>query len=585
LKMILAGPFAAPAAAQRFRIEAEAAAGLDHPHIVPIYEIGTCEGKTYFTMKLVEGETLAARLRALTVEQRTGETLRSLIRILLQVVQAVDFAHQRGVIHRDLKPANILLEGDSQTPYVADFGLAKRTPIGLGETATAEDLTATGAILGTPNYMAPEQASGTGTTTTQTDVYALGAILYEILTGRPPLVGGSPVATLLKVQQEDPLPPSQVRPGVDTGLAAVALRCLHKEPGERYPNATALAADLRAWLAGEPLSVRPPRLVQIVRHWLNHHLRDAFWIGIVGVLGGGLGVSLSTFAWIGGLFRSAQTVLDRFPSVEAPTWLRLLAMPAELDAASAVWPQMLGAIVLSCLGLFLGWFVDLTHVQRALRHGLGLGLITGLVVALAVVPVFVLYGVVGIDLKLEFELVEGYFERFGNDAENKQVPLKRLDLFTVHPELREFQGKEAANQYFALRNVVKVVRIFEGAWAALLLAIVVFPFLCVGQCLLAGLVFRRCDGKLRRALLYAIVVLPCAHLLIYGAYFVMSGIYGGGGKWPGRWATASLSARVRTPMPLQCWSGRSHDPDHPSAGCAHADARSACPLDQCRSVH
>jgi serine/threonine-protein kinase len=251
LKMILAGQLASAADVQRFRTEAEAAAQLDHPHIVPIYEVGEHNAQPYFSMKLIEGASLRDHLPRLAHDDRAAA------RLLTAVARAVHDAHQRGIIHRDLKPANILVDGSGE-PHVTDFGLARRLEGGSG-------LTQTGAIVGTPGYMAPEQAAGQKGLTTAVDVYSLGAILYELLTGRPPFQAETPLQALLQVLDHDPSPPRAVNPRVDRDLELVCLKCLARDPQQRYGSAEALAAELEHWLAGEPLSVRPPSLPALLR--------------------------------------------------------------------------------------------------------------------------------------------------------------------------------------------------------------------------------------------------------------------------------------------------------------------------------
>lgn len=254
LKMILAGPVSSPEFSQRFRTEARAAAALDHPHIVPIYEVGEIDGQQFYAMRLVEGGNLAEYLQreGPPDSQQAATWLKSL-------AEAVHYAHQHGVLHRDLKPANILLDADLQ-PYIADFGLAKL----MDEDSS---LTLSQVTLGTPNYMSPEQAAGKlRQLTSASDIYSLGAMFWELLTGRKLFEGGSPLATIQSVLEEDPAPPSSVLRLVPADLDTICLKCLQKEPGRRYRSARELAEDLGRWLRGEPILAR--RVGFAERTWL-----------------------------------------------------------------------------------------------------------------------------------------------------------------------------------------------------------------------------------------------------------------------------------------------------------------------------
>jgi serine/threonine-protein kinase len=253
LKMILRGELATPEDLARFQTEAQAAAHLEHPNIVPVYEAGQRDGQAYFSMRYVEGQTLAEILARGPLRPRDAA------RYLAAISRAVHYAHEHGILHRDLKPSNILIDKDDR-PHVTDFGLAKRVS---GEASQA-GRTATGAIVGTPAYMAPEQVSNRrGTPSPASDVYSIGVILYEMLTGRPPFQAPTPVDTLLLVLDQDPVRPRLLNPGVDADLEMICLKCMQKEPDLRYPNARALAADLEAYLSGEALSVRSGRLISV----------------------------------------------------------------------------------------------------------------------------------------------------------------------------------------------------------------------------------------------------------------------------------------------------------------------------------
>ncbi len=255
LKMILFGTSAPEREVQRFRAEAESAANLDHPHIVPIYEVGEHDGQQYFSMKFIEGGSLAKLPRSDARTEVIG---------LVDVARAVHHAHHHGVLHRDLKPSNVLVD-PSGTRYVADFGLAKRL------TDLDRSLTEAGQVLGTPRYMAPEQAAGRKDLTVAADVYSLGVILYERLVGRTPFAGDNALTLLRQVRDAEPCRPSTIVPGLDRDVETVVLKCLDKDPTHRYPSAAALADDLDRWLAGRPITARPVGLAERTWRWCKRN--------------------------------------------------------------------------------------------------------------------------------------------------------------------------------------------------------------------------------------------------------------------------------------------------------------------------
>jgi serine/threonine-protein kinase len=274
LKMILAGPHPGPDRLARFRRETEVAARLEHPNIVPIYEAGEHDGQPYFTMEYLPGGSLAQKSATPPPPARAASLVETLAR-------AVHFAHERGFVHRDLKPSNVLLSADG-TPKITDFGLAKQ----LAEFAEdlPESATQSGAILGTPGYMAPEQASGgVQDVGPAADVWALGAILYELLTGRPPFRAATLLATLEQTRARDPVTPSRLHAGLPRDLETICLKCLHKEPARRYASAAELAEDLGRFRRGEPIRARPLARRERLLKWVRRRPALATLLAVSGL--------------------------------------------------------------------------------------------------------------------------------------------------------------------------------------------------------------------------------------------------------------------------------------------------------------
>lgn len=251
LKLILLDHLASDTDRARFYAEARAAAKLEHPHIVPVYDLGDVQGRPYISMKLIEGSTLSSQL------QNGHMDGKSAAKLLIPLCQAVQYAHENSVLHRDVKPSNIMINHEGQA-FLTDFGLAKD----LRETPT---LTRTGAVVGTPAYMPPEQASGQKPTLDPTsDVYSLGAVLYHMITGQPPFVGRTGLETVLMVMEQDPPSPRSLTRGLDRDLEMIILRCLQKPPDLRYASASALEQDLNAYLNNEEIAARSGRFSQII---------------------------------------------------------------------------------------------------------------------------------------------------------------------------------------------------------------------------------------------------------------------------------------------------------------------------------
>ena len=243
LKIIGLGQWATKAHLKRFRLEAEAAARLEHPGIVPIHEVGERDGSCYFSMKFVEGGQLDEVVR------REPMPIRRAVELIAKVARTVHYAHEHGILHRDIKPGNILLDAKGE-PHLTDFGLARLVESESSVTHTLD-------VLGTPSYMAPEQAVGNNAAVSSaTDVYGIGAVLYQLLTGHPPFAGGTTYETIRLLLDTEPRQPRLLNPKIDRDLSTICLKCLEKDPKRRYSSALALAEDLERWLKHEPILAR-----------------------------------------------------------------------------------------------------------------------------------------------------------------------------------------------------------------------------------------------------------------------------------------------------------------------------------------
>lgn len=354
VKMILGGQFSSQEELQRFRIEAESAAKLDHPAIVPIYEIGEHAGQAFFAMKYIDGGSLADRADSFVGKPHEAAEL------VAKVADGVHHAHQRGVLHRDLKPANILLDRDG-APWVTDLGLAKSTS---GES----DLTQTGAVLGTPSYMPPEQAAGK-TVTTSADVYSLGAILYELLVGCPPYRGDTTVNVVMQVIDGPPASPRSVKPEVDRDLELIVQKCMSREPSDRYSSANDLSSDLNAWMSGKPISVKPPSIRALIGKWYRENERLAYAAFALF-----MGILLCAPVAITFFSADLSNVYSQFPGAEKPLIFSVDA-PGWLSGLSAIflflfiWPS-------------IGWMNASISRPTSLRDAFRAGVTTAAVLGL-----------------------------------------------------------------------------------------------------------------------------------------------------------------------------------------------------------
>ena len=316
LKMLLAGPYASPKEVARFVRESQAVACLQHPNIVQVYDVGDLAGRPYFTMELVEGGSLAEELSgAPQLPTRAAEMAVTLDR-------AVQSAHTKGIIHRDLKPANILLSSEG-IPKIADFGLARHVE---GD----PKLTLTGARLGTPSYMAPEQAVGNSDLIgPSVDIYAIGSILYEMLTGRPPFHAATAIETQRQVMMVDVMRPSKLNASVPRDLETICLKCLHKEPHRRYASAAALAEDLQRYQSHEPILARSVGRIEKVFKWVSRNRPMA------GAILGGILVS-ALLAAIGWRFTLDQMLVVQAAENDLEGVKAALNQQAWTDAQSAL---------------------------------------------------------------------------------------------------------------------------------------------------------------------------------------------------------------------------------------------------------
>ncbi|MDX1944939.1 MAG: serine/threonine-protein kinase [Pirellulaceae bacterium] len=364
LKMILSGANASPQELARFRTEAEAVAQLQHPGIVQIYEIGEQDRCPFLALEYVGGGSLAEQLDGTPVAARTAAEL------VLALARAVQHAHEKGIVHRDLKPANVLLTGDGP-PKITDFGLAKRSGSDLAHTQT-------GAVLGSPSYMSPEQASGQSEDVgPATDIHALGVMLYELLTGRPPFKGATLLETIEQVRTHSAVPPRCLQPKIPRDLETICLKCLEKEPTRRYATASDLASDLANFLAGEPITAQSLTILDQVARGISHQSFDrrfrAFANTMTWISPLPLAVHLVAYAlfWGRPIFPVAIVTTTALVVFLATGTLMLLSLATLRTVPShqrrhflTVWVSHLLALIVSLLAVVM--FVPLDEPERLL---------------------------------------------------------------------------------------------------------------------------------------------------------------------------------------------------------------------------
>jgi tRNA A-37 threonylcarbamoyl transferase component Bud32 len=495
LKMTLAGQLASPAEVQRFRAEAEAAAHLDHPNIVPIYEVGEHQGQHYFSMKLIEGRNLGAACGV-----AAGATPQAAAQLLARVARAVHFAHQRGIIHRDLKPANILLDEQGQ-PHITDFGLAKRIE---GDS----NVTKTGVIVGTPSYMAPEQATGKKGLTTSADVYSLGAILYELLTGRPPFRAETPLDTVLQLLEREPERPRAINPKVDRDLELICLKCLAKDPQERYGSAEALADDLERWLAGEPLSVRPPTLVSVLRFWLRQHFGAAGWMVVIGVLFGLLSGAQTWFR-VGDILlgHSTEAAYQRLPGL-APPWLLAVTWKTPRWVRIVTYLVALGLV--GTVGLVIGLLVRPKNRAADVAAGAITGFVFGITVCTVSVASLLVIGTAVSPIERDLQSLS---RAAWAQPAPQGVPPDLARLLEKYPDLRQVPKRERGQVFYQKVRADLIAGIPLGIWLAALVVLGLGVPLFTTQVMAAGPLLRRHGASSRVLLPYFERAFPALLLL------------------------------------------------------------------------
>ena len=459
---------------------------------MPIYDIGRQAGHHYFSMKLVEGKSLSQAAAEFAGDKRATADL------LAKIAAAIHHAHQRGVLHRDLKPGNILIDAEGE-PHVTDFGLARQVE-------SENDLTRTGAILGTPAYMPPEQAQGDRQITTAADVYSLGAILYELLTGRPPFRSDNPIQTVMQVINEAPQPPREIDPKIDRGLELICLKCLSKDPGDRYGSAEALGRDLTSWLADEPLSVRPPSAAALARMWMRQNFGGGVWMLILGVT---FGVAFGFILWhatIQANTSSVDWVYERIPTFDKPwlldyTW----QIPDWLRDGSLGF----GLFLLTFLGFLTAFLVRPKSRSADVMAGLVTSLIAGFSLFSSALGIMsVLSSMPNQDVQLLHHLaIDG---NWGREQVHK-----------AYPALAEVPDRQIADLLITKHQGELAGVLPLALWGGMVMSFAMSVAIGLPETVIAGPLLRREDGFLRALIPYLEQALPITALGFLAAAYVI----------------------------------------------------------------